>query len=560
MMMHTGGYLIHKTELFRRGFNAHTSDLDNPVSPGALAAINSVQATPWRVNRFILDTLQAIWAEGIEIPGLPRPEDAPIPEKLPDSLWSSMSEDEQRVHKRDKARLYTDNARAVSKRDSLLRKIELAQTLRDEPSIWFPHAFDFRFRMYPIPQDLNPQGDDVSKALLMFAEGKRLGQAGYRWLQIQAANTYGQDKLSLEKRVEWTITHTLEIMQSAERPLDCLWWAEADEPFLCLAACRELYLAAGTESGLYDHVSHLPIQVDGSCNGLQHLSALGRDPIGAQATNVAANVERQDIYQRVADAASVIVAADVAKGVPEASLWAGNINRKTVKRAVMTTPYGVTNRGIRDQLVDDRITHEVVEDEGHQPAAEYLTQVIRQAMDSTISSASTIMGYLQAVAGAFAKAGVPFQWKTASGCTCQQAYYGLAGHRVKTLLGEMTLLSEDKNQALSASKARNGAAPNYIHSQDAAHMQLTINYARDVYGITAFSMIHDSYGTHAADMDNLSKALRRTFVDIYSEPVLEDFHRFQLDLAEPLGIELPVPPELGEFAVAECINSVFFFA
>jgi DNA-directed RNA polymerase len=35
-----------------------------------------------------------------------------------------------------------------------------------------------------------------------------------------------------------------------------------------------------------EFVSHLPVPLDGSCNGLQHLAAMGRDVVGAQATNI----------------------------------------------------------------------------------------------------------------------------------------------------------------------------------------------------------------------------------------------------------------------------------
>lgn len=558
MTQYSGGYYLHKTNMFRMGLNAHTSALTNPASKAALDAINRVQATAWRVNEWVLDVMRECWMNEIPVPGVPSADGTAVPNRMPDDLWAKMTDEEKKAFKREKARAYTANAREVSHRDAFLRKMELAEEMRKHDAMWFPHAFDFRFRMYPMPQDLNPQGDDIAKSLLMFSEGKPLGRSGYRWLQIHAANTYGQDKLSLQERVDWCQRNMPEIIRSASDPIAERFWMEADEPFCFLAAAREIYHAA--EFG-FDHISHLPVQVDGSCNGLQHLSALGRDRVGAVATNVAANTQRQDIYQRVADAASKLVAADVAAGVPEAIIWAGQIHRKTVKRAVMTTPYGVTNRGIRDQLVDDRITHDVLEEEeGHHAAAEYLTNIIRRAMDETISSAAQIMGYLQGVAHAFAKAEMPFVWTTPSGCKVAQSYYQLAGRNIKTLLGKITLLYEDQNQKLNTNKARNGAAPNVIHSFDAAHLQLTVNYCAEVYGISSFSMIHDSYGTHACDMDNMAKALRRTFADVYSRPVLEDFHREQMEIAEPLGIELPVPPVLGDFDVVEVLKSDFFFA
>ena len=47
-------------------------------------------------------------------------------------------------------------------------------------------------------------------------------------------------------------------------------------------------LAAAVRSGLpEEYVSQLPIHQDGSCNGLQHYAALGRDEIGAISVNLA---------------------------------------------------------------------------------------------------------------------------------------------------------------------------------------------------------------------------------------------------------------------------------
>lgn len=92
-------------------------------------------------------------------------------------------------------------------------------------------------------------------------------------------------------------------------------------------------------SDVESFVSHLPIPMDGSCNGLQHLSAMGLDPVGAKATNLMPG-PRQDIYQVIADRVASAVAADAAAGVAEAIHWNGRVTRKVVKRAIMTTPTG----------------------------------------------------------------------------------------------------------------------------------------------------------------------------------------------------------------------------
>ena len=54
-----------------------------------------------------------------------------------------------------------------------------------------------------------------------------------------------------------------------------------------LAACKDVEraLASGDPES---YVSHNPVMMDGSCNGLQHYAALGRDLAGGRAVNLTA--------------------------------------------------------------------------------------------------------------------------------------------------------------------------------------------------------------------------------------------------------------------------------
>jgi len=61
------------------------------------------------------------------------------------------------------------------------------------------------------------------------------------------------------------------------------FWTEADQPWLFLAACLEWKRYKEEGPGM---ISHLPISMDGSSNGYQHLSAMRLDPIGVHACDV----------------------------------------------------------------------------------------------------------------------------------------------------------------------------------------------------------------------------------------------------------------------------------
>ena len=45
------------------------------------------------------------------------------------------------------------------------------------------------------------------------------------------------------------------------------------------------------------HACRLPVHMDGSCNGLQHYAALGRDEAGGRAVNLLPSDAPQDVYK-----------------------------------------------------------------------------------------------------------------------------------------------------------------------------------------------------------------------------------------------------------------------
>mgnify|MGYP003340111153 CR=1 FL=1 len=90
----------------------------------------------------------------------------------------------------------------------------------------------------------------------------------------------GEDKISLDDRENWAYEHEDDIVKTVENPFDYHWWMTADKPFQALAWCYEFYGYLKEGMGF---VTTLPVSADGSCNGLQHLSAILRDEQGGRA-------------------------------------------------------------------------------------------------------------------------------------------------------------------------------------------------------------------------------------------------------------------------------------
>jgi len=91
-----------------------------------------------------------------------------------------------------------------------------------------------------------------------------------------------------------------------------MWWAQSEEPWQTLASCMEI--AKAIKSGdPKSYVCHFPVHQDGSCNGLQHYAALGRDSAGAESVNLKPSVRPQDVYSCVAALVSEIMCDELAE-------------------------------------------------------------------------------------------------------------------------------------------------------------------------------------------------------------------------------------------------------
>ena len=121
------------------------------------------------------------------------------------------------------------------------------------------------------------------------------------------------------------------------------------------------------------------------------------------------------------------------------------------------------------------------------------------------------------------------------------------------------MLTKDTDE-LAKKKQQAGVAPNFVHSLDSAHLMATVNLGVD-NGLRHWACIHDSFGTHAADVDMLHACIREAFIDQYTPNVLE---RFRDELVQQLPPELaakvPEVPPQGTLELAAVRESRYFFA
>lgn len=466
-----------------------------------------------------------------------------------------------------------------SSRIHYLQALRQARSLVQFSHVYFPNSMDFRGRMYPLPGRLNHTGSDPFRALLEYAEPKPLGKTGLYWLKVHVANKMGMSKLSFDERAAYVDEHTADIVQSAESPLQGdRWWQEASEPLQCLMACKELADALKYSQGAEHFPSRLPVAVDGSYNGLQHYSAIGRDLIGAKLVNLVPSERPADAYTGILKEMMKVIEVDAAHDHPVAQRCLGtgkgqdknHIKRKTIKRPIMTQVYGITSYGMAEQIFDELTkqnkSHGLWTRMDMKEMARYLKDKVLDSLGITFKETQRCREWISVVSNMVYAAQPPelrnaLCWTTPLGLVVRQPYRVRKESNLFTTQGYTRVPGDAIGAA--GRKQLTAMAPNLIHSLDATHLAMTA-LAMQQQGLSMMA-VHDSYWTYACDLPVLSQILRTQFVNLYTQhdPLWELKEQWEeaffFDLRRH-GLCLPDPPERGELDLNVVLDSQYFFS
>lgn len=560
-----GGYYsrhIKPLALVKYHHRKNLKNLEEVKMPLVYKSINAQQNTPYVINHFLFKVLKKAWDKDISIGGLPKAELEELPVKPHDI---ETNEDARRAYRRKAVLVHTENARLKSKRLLFAKVMWIAEMFLNK-TFYHCHTLDFRSRCYQVTNYLNGQGVDFAKALHLFGAGKKITEennGGY-WLAVTGASLYGVDKGTRDEQVQWVNENFDVFKEMQQDPFTNREWEKASKPFQFLAWVNEW--CQFQENG-YGYVSSFICSQDGSCNGIQHYAAILKHKSTAEAVNLSNSEVPRDVYTVVKDKA--IENLKTMTDSPLAKLWLEfGVKRSTVKRAIMTSPYGSTRYSCSD-FVDEDLTKR--KDNGEKnpfgtlsfQACTFMAGIIWESMGEVLSAPRQGMSFLQNCARILAKAGHPIVWYNPVGFPVIQDYPEFKSMRVKTkLFGEVIKPRINvETEKLSVLRASNGLPPNHIHSQDSAHMMLTVCKAYDK-GVSHFCNVHDSFGTLAADSQILADSIRETFVEMYSNGCpLEDFKEtIKPILTDKQRSKLPDVPAKGDFDINEVIHSEFFFA
>jgi DNA-directed RNA polymerase len=526
-----GGYLTNElrklTKLVRtRDFRGCLLIQDSK----ALVMLNLLQKVPYRINdrvlqlaNFCMDHRNTVGKFRADEPTPPPPKPEP---------WETASEDDKISYRRMRTEIEDQNSALAQRNYRTTEALYVANKYKGE-TFWIPWSFDFRGRVYPIPSSLSPQGTDFDKSLIYFEEE---GPVNEWWLAFQVATTYGLDKSPMDERIEWVNKNHEFLIRIASDPEGTISeWSRVEEPWCFIAAVLEYYQCVITKT---KKTSGLPVSVDATCSGLQHLSALALDRTAAEMVNVVPTDKPSDGYRIVAEKSKEILPEHLHQ----------HITRKVTKRTVMCTPYGVTLNSARDYIRQELKGIELEKGELQMIVKAIYQYGVRQVFDGPCRS----MEFIQKIAGERIKAGATsLEWVTPSGFPVYQEYRRNAGETVNTkLLGQRVrceLLKEWEDRKIDLSKSKTAASPNLIHSLDAALLHLVF-----AEWDAPFTVIHDCVLGRSCDMDDMGAAIRDKFVEIYSQPVLKDW-------ATQLGVDFDESVMLNTLDINDVQESAYFF-
>ena len=578
--------------------------------------LNIVQDTGWHINSTVLDTArlaQKRRIEGLDLPVVTdevtypafnsdgtmlkslEQEDGTVAVIRPgDSEYENrrckfLSEIDQKAFikwKRGKSAYYAERAADTSKMLDAGRTLCLAEKYRDYEHIYFVWQADSRGRLYPKSPSLNPQGCDLSKALLEFDTDFPID---INFLSLQISGVYGYDKDSAAGRVAWVNEHHDSILAIGTDPLNREYrdfLVGADKPWQFIAACVE-YKAFHVDGRT---TSRLWWAQDGSCNGIQHFSMMLKDEIGGSLVNLTESSDKpNDIYQYVCDHAEEYVKKDLnsddeeKQGYAKAAILIG-MDRKLTKRPVMIKPYSGTRKGaigyvqeyyedwmaenpdvqlpiMKSTKYEDEKTGKTRFKGGLRGFYNYIGGLIWQEVERAVVAATKAMKWLKKHGRKITKeTGRKIRWSVPfTGFKVCQAKYNTESLEIASyIFGRARITAQKYTEELKESGMGSSIAPNFVHSLDAAHMLATVCAAHDA-GITHFALVHDSFGVPTHQSNEFAFYIRDEFYKLYTErEVLEDFREQQIHNNPEVDFD-KLPP-MGKLNRADVYKSKFMFS
>ena len=444
-----------------------------------------------------------------------------------------------------------DLQKYISRKELQNHILSIADLFLNIPEFYFNNRIDGRGRLYCVTEYLNFQSTDLAKSLLLFSipnEISRFDERSLLYFKVYGGNCYGNkiDKLSIEKKVAWVDENKDRIINYENGEII----QESENKLLFTAFCIEYkkwydFYYNSTDAFFN---TYLPIQLDASCNGFQHLVLLSgelnlRKELNLTQTDFSKNP--YDFYSYVLELYKDYLNELDLSSIEDEEVKASYgrirdfcLDRKIVKKVIMTIPYNATTKKMVEYITEILIKKtrktgdtEMVwfshpQDLSTTKELSYkdlylLVNSIKTVLDKTSPKIAKLKDYLRKIAKICTELELHIPWLLPNGLEVKQSYLEETSVYLKpfSYSESRVKLSSYKKKKLDLDAQVRAFMPNLIHSLDATSLMLLIQkyFDNTEFSVKNIYTIHDCFAMPMNHVEFIIDNLRKVYISLYSD-------------------------------------------
>ena len=531
-----GGYLTIETSWTKipwESYPAHVRD----ALPCVLGAVNKLQSICFNLDIAQLSLLRWAWESGHEVGAVPS-----------QVRWGFVSFNEVLAeHGRTEAwrrvwRVKNDRTKDAA-RAKMVNTFVAVDRLDGQGlnRLWWVWHADSRGRLYPRGSQINFQGPDPHRSMILFDHGAPIkgNVTEFAWA-VGDAIGLPPDRAY---RADWFQQHNDSVFIVGDNPQENLrLWADKKKPWRYVQLCREWrrYIA---DPG---YITRVPFQLDQTTSGYGHVACLTRDARLAEWSNVTGHAP-SDLYTRVGDIVKKLTRESYDKCGDELtkkylSWWLENWpTRSLLKKAIMPIIYGRRYLSMQHEIAEHLVAQfcHSQSPEGYQAMAlaSVLARQILLGAGQSLPNVLELSRWLNRAGSALIRQGIRPYWYTPNGLKVE-SYSSLTRKKAMRLVlsGKTVKIQvRDGDGEPLAGKVSHLAA-DYVHSMDAAFLQRFVHdWPHQIV------TVHDCFATTLDKVGQMRSDLNTCFNRFYQRDYLYEHWR------ETAGymLNLPQPPSLA---------------
>ena len=538
-----GGYLLndinYTDDIFKdkRGYEVRTKlSNDNIV----VSLINGLSKVPYRINT---DTLEYIKLYGLEKDIILNDSDDKL-QKFIQSPYNSFNKDERSLYRSLYSRI-------------LLEKniLSIADCFSSVDNIYFPVRLDQRTRIYCETDYFDYQKNDLAKGLISFVIPgiiKKIDKEVIKYFKGYGANMFGDglDKRALNYKARWVDDNKENILDF--RNNNIVNKAENKACFVSFCFEYERFIDFYLDNDRTVFYTYLPIQLDASCNGYQHLALLTKETKLFDKLNLDISTHEDapdDFYKYILEKTNDYIAEqiDILSNIKNKSdkqikrlnslkiLDKVRFDRSIVKKAIMTKSYNAGVIKQVDNIASNLKEHCTTKSESSNKKyaknkyytyrdldikirREYILAFVlclKEVLETESPKIKELSKYLDNVVKICTKLKIAVPWTLPTGAIIKESYLGQEELGIKAFSFLKTRYTFKKyiKGSFDLKKQKRATMPNLIHSLDGSTIALLY---KDFRKIGHLYTVHDCFATTANNVPFLMDILKSVYLKLYS--------------------------------------------